>query len=298
MNNIDLITGERPRIALVLGSGGVRSAAALGVVEALGAEGLYPDIVVGCSSGALFGALVASRIPTPDALEQAVGLWSQDLTQRQRWLSYLQLLAPGLFGFDEDFGLRDSALIRQRITTAFGQAQIDRLPVALRVVTTDVCTGQRVVLRHGNLVDALCASMALPVVFPPVLVEGRRLMDGVICDPLPVSVAHDADIVIALGFEGRMPSVVHRPGKLVGRVSTALINNLMQARMDTFRALGGVVLPLQLELTRRVGLWETAAMPAMRDAGGAAMVAAMPALRRALQAPAHWRAHGIAPALA
>jgi NTE family protein len=297
MNNIDPITGERPRIALVLGSGGVRSAAALGVVEALSAEGLYPDIVVGCSSGALFGALVASRIPTQDALAQAVSLWSQDLTQRQRWRSYLQLLAPGLFGFNDDFGLRDSALIRQRISAAFGQAQIDRLPVAFRVVTTDACTGQRVVLRHGSVVDALCASMALPLVFPPVLVEGRRLMDGVICDPLPVSVAHDADIVIALGFEGRMPSAVRRPGKLVGRVSTALINNLMQARMDTFRALGGVVLPLQLELTRRVGLWETAAMPAIRDAGCAAMVEALPALRRALTAPAHWRAHGISPAL-
>ena len=74
----------RHRLALVLGSGGVRSVAAVGIVEALAREGIRPDLVVGCSSGAIFGATIAHGMTPRDALAAATSLWSQELTQQKR----------------------------------------------------------------------------------------------------------------------------------------------------------------------------------------------------------------------
>lgn len=286
---------RRPhRIALVLGSGGVRSIAAVGIVERLARDGLRPDLVVGCSSGALFGALIASGVPAAEALRDATTLWSAELTQRRRWCAYPQLVAPRLAGFDERFSLRDNRQIAERLQLAFGEARLENLPTPLRVVTTDARSGERVVLEHGRLVDALLASMAVPLLFPSVEIEGRRLLDGVISDPLPVSAAEDADLVIALGFEGPMPRRIDRASRLAAQATTALINNLMEARLDAARARGQPVIELALALDRHVGLWETAALPYLFEAGQQAAADALPCLRAALDR--HGHGHGRAPA--
>ena len=88
----------RPRLALVLGSGGVRSVAALGVAGVLAREGLAPELVVGCSSGALFGACIASGMTSEESLAAATKLWSAELTEKRRWRAYAELLLPGLMG--------------------------------------------------------------------------------------------------------------------------------------------------------------------------------------------------------
>lgn len=290
------VPARRPhRIALVLGSGGVRSIAAVGIVERLARDGLRPDLVVGCSSGALFGALIASGVPAAEALRNATTLWSAELTQRRRWCAYPQLVAPRLAGFDERFSLRDNRQIAERLQLAFGEARLENLPTPLRVVTTDARSGERVVLEHGRLVDALLASMAVPLLFPSVEIEGRRLLDGVISDPLPVSAAEDADLVIALGFEGPMPRRIDRASRLAAQATTALINNLMEARLDAARARGQPVIELALALDRHVGLWETAALPYLFEAGQQAAADALPCLRAALDRLGHGRAPAPAP---
>jgi NTE family protein len=76
--------------------------------------------------------------------------------------------------------------------------------------------GGRAARRHGGV----------PVIFPAGRVDGRRLIDGVISDPLPLSAAIDAVAVITLGFDGDMPRRINRPSRLFGQVSTALLHNL------------------------------------------------------------------------
>lgn len=97
---------------------------------------------------------------------------------------------------------------------------------ALRVTTTDAdaATGERVVLRSGSLVQALRVSIALPFMFKPVHIGGRRLIDGFVADPLPVSAAVDAQAVLALGFESSMPQRVDGPSRLLAQTSSALTN--------------------------------------------------------------------------
>jgi len=265
-----------PRLALVLGSGGVRSMAALGVAEVLAREGVRPDLVVGCSSGALFGATIALRMPPEQALQTATELWSPQLTRRHRWRAWLQMLAPRLAGFDDDFALRDARLMEHRLRDAFGQRRLEDTPTALRVAVTDAASGEPVVLTHGGMVDALRASIAMPFLFPAVTIDGRRLVDGVVSDPLPLSAAVDARTVIALGFRGTMPERVDRASRLLAQVSTAMINNLMQARSAAARAAGQRVLHLELALERRVAPSETGALRYLYEAGRRAALAQLP----------------------
>ena len=260
-------TRPAPRLALVLGSGGVRSIAAVGIAEVLAAEGLRPDLIVGCSSGALFGATIALGMSSREALDAATSLWSAELTQQRRWRAYAQLVAPRWFGFDAGFALRDDRRIAQRIHHAFGDRMLEDLPTPLRVVATEAASGERVVLQRGALAQALRASLAVPMMFPSIEVDGRRLVDGVVSDPLPVGVAADAAVVLTLGFKGAMPRRVNRASRLVAQASTALINNLQQARVEAARCAGQRVLDLELGLDRPVGLWETAAMPYLFEAG-------------------------------
>jgi len=152
----------------------------------------------------------------------------------------------------------------------------------LRVTTTDAGTGQRVVLREGSLVQALRASIALPFMFAPVHIDGRRLIDGFVADPLPVSAAADAHSVVALGFESPMPQRIDGPSRMLAQVTSALTNNLMQARLAEANTCGTRLLSIVPRLERRVGLFDTQAMPYLVDAGRRATEAMLPAVRALL----------------
>jgi NTE family protein len=217
------------------------------------------------------------------ALQTASELWSQRSTRQHRWRAWLQLMAPRLAGFGEDFALRDAHLIERRIRDAFGQRRLEDTATTLRITATDAVSGQAVVLTQGRVADALRASFALPFLFPAVTIDGRRLVDGVISDPLPLAAAADARTVIALGFQGTMPERVDRASRMLAQVSTALINNLMQARNAAARAAGQRVLHIELALERRIGLWETGALRYLYEVGRRAAQAQLPQIMTLLE---------------
>ena len=137
---------NRPiNFAVVLGSGGVRSIAALGMVEVLAREGLMPDLIVGCSAGAMFGALIAAGHQADEAVRIATRLWSADITRQRRWRALPQMLWPQLCRFDADFALRDDRQVMQRLEQAFGNLRLEDLRVPLRVTATDAATGDALV---------------------------------------------------------------------------------------------------------------------------------------------------------
>jgi NTE family protein len=272
------------RLALVIGSGGVRGASAIGVADVLSRAGLQPDLIVGCSSGAVFGAGLALGMPTDELMRLVTTLWSQELTQQRHWHAYAQLLAPRLARFDQNFSLRSERPIVERLEHAFGDKTLRDLHVPLRVAATVAATGAPVVLSHGSVVRAVQASMAVPFLWPSVEIDGQRLVDGALSDPLPVAAASDALVVLALGFAGDMPRSLKRPASLVAQVSTALINNLAEARLAAARASGQTLIELDPVWPRRIGLWETQALPLAFEAGRSAALAALPAIERTLHA--------------
>jgi NTE family protein len=283
-------TRPAPQLALVLGSGGVKSIAGLGLLQALQQHQLQPDLLVGCSAGAVFAAFVAQGNSVQQAVQLASRLWSRDITSKHRHRAWGQMVAPALTGFDEQFALRDDSLILDRMQQAFGDQLLQDLPLPLHVVATCAQTGQAVVITQGRVVDALRATVALPFLFAPWPVNNRLLMDGSMADPLPLAAAAHARHTVALGFECPMPKRMTGPGRLATRVVSALTNNLMHARIaaaDPQRC--HVLLPV---LERRVGLFDTHEMPALVALGlqqGLPVAAAVAALLAAPEASAALR---------
>jgi NTE family protein len=174
------------KIGLALGGGSARGWAHIGVLRALNAAGIYPDIIAGTSIGAVVGGCyVAGEL---GALEQ----FARELTRRK------------VLGF-LDFNFSGSGLINgQRLCDILDNrlkgVAIEDLTKRFVAVATEIGTGHEIWLSRGKLVDAMRASYALPGIFRPVAINGRWLFDGALVNPIPVSVcrALGARYVIAV----------------------------------------------------------------------------------------------------
>jgi NTE family protein len=176
---------RRPVIGLALGGGAARGFAHIGIVKALIAHGIVPDVVVGTSIGAVVGgAYAAGHL---DTLEE----WARSLQPRSV-LSYLDIRLNGS-------GLIGGTKLAAELEASIGQTLIEDLPIKFATVATEVRTGHEIWLTHGPMVEAMRASYALPGIFSPVLVGDRWLVDGALVNPVPVSAARafGAEIVIA-----------------------------------------------------------------------------------------------------
>jgi NTE family protein len=176
---------RRPKIGFVLGAGSARGWAHIGVLRALGEEGIKPDMIAGCSVGAFVGAaFAAGHLDQVEAF--ALGI------DRRRMLKLA------------DFGLRGGLIKGERINEVFREqfveSEFSDLPIPLAAVATDLHTGQEVWLREGRVAAAIAASIAVPGLFRPVRHEDRYLVDGSVVNPIPVSLcrAMGADIVLAV----------------------------------------------------------------------------------------------------
>lgn len=174
-----------PVIGLALGSGAARGWAHIGVIQALAAEGIVPDIVCGCSIGALVGAAYVS-----DKLEP-LAHWVTSLD----WQDVVAMLDISFKG-----GLIHGDRVVQHCAQHFFNGDFENLSKPFACVATELSSGREVWLREGRLAEAVRASIALPGLFSPVLRGGRVLVDGGLVNPVPVSLcrALGADIVIAV----------------------------------------------------------------------------------------------------
>ncbi|WP_395772050.1 patatin-like phospholipase family protein [Arenimonas sp.] len=164
-------------IALVLGAGGARGLAHIGVIEELLARGYRIEAVVGCSMGALVGGIYcAGRLPE-------YRKWACSLTRRE--VFHLVDFAFGHPGFIK--GDRVIGVLRQLV----GEHRIEELPVAYKAVATNLDSRCKVWLDHGPLFDAIRASIAIPMLLTPYHHQGQDLVDGGLLAPLPVSGARD-----------------------------------------------------------------------------------------------------------
>ena len=176
----------KPRLAIALGSGSARGWAHIGVLRALMQAGIVPDIVCGTSIGAFVGAAYASG-----ALDPLEG-WVRGLTRRDVLGFFdVSLGAGGLIKGEKLLGYASRLFLDETF------ADLDK-PFAC--VATDLASGREVWLREGRVVDAVRASVALPGLLVPQLLDGRHLVDGGLVNPVPVSLcrALGADIVIAV----------------------------------------------------------------------------------------------------
>jgi NTE family protein len=178
------------RVALALGSGGARGYAHIGVINELRSRGHEIVGVAGSSMGALVGGLCAAG-----SLDEFTS-WSTTLTQR----AMLRLLDPSISAA----GVFRAGKILDAVRDIVGDAVIENLPIPFTAVTTDLIAGKSVWLQRGPLDEAIRASIAIPGVIAPHVMDGRMLADGGILDPLPIApiAAVNADLTIAVSVSG------------------------------------------------------------------------------------------------
>lgn len=282
-------TETRRRLALVIGSGSVKCGAALGVQRVLAREGIPIDMVVGCSAGSIYGALIAAGREPDSSAATVRKLWTRDLTRKRSRKALLQLLFPRIFGFDEEWGLIDDTLVMQRLREGLEGMSFSSMQIPLHITATDFMTGEQVTMSKGDLVASIRASIAMPFAFAPRRVDGRLLVDGYLSDPLPVGVAirEGADVILAIGFESPGQKRIRSAGRYAFQVSAVMTNNLLLSNF-AFHNLAHhtEVLPILPRFDQRVGLFETSKLEYVMKEGERAAEEQLPYLRRMLSAPA------------
>jgi NTE family protein len=254
------------KIGLALGGGAARGFAHVGVIAVLEEAGLRPQVLVGTSAGSLVAALYASGKTSAQLQQTALNMEEVAITD---WM--LPIFGRGMF--------RGDALARYVNGLVAGRL-IENMVIPLGIVATDLNSGQAVLFRRGDTGTAVRASSAVPAVFVPVKINGREYVDGGLVSPVPVHFVRQmgADLVIAVDISD--------PPEANSASDT------LQILLQTFSIMGKSINQYELRdadvvvRPSQLGLKSTDFSARQRaiDAGRAAMLAALPALRAKLAA--------------
>lgn len=256
------------KIGLALGGGAARGFAHVGVIAVLEEAGLKPQLVVGTSAGSLVAALYASGKTSAQLQQVALNMEEVAITD---WM--LPIVGRGMFRGDA-LGRYVNELVAGRL--------MENMAIPLGIVATDLNTGEPVLFQRGDTGTAVRASSAVPAVFVPVKINGREYVDGGLVSPVPVRFARQmgADVVVAVDISS--PPEGNPAG------------DTLQILLQTFAIMGKTINRYELKEAdvvvrpSLVGLKSAdfSARQRAMDAGRAAMLAALPALKAKLAAAA------------
>ena len=181
---------KKPVVGLVLGAGAARGFAHVGVIKALEAQGIYPDIVVGSSAGSVIAALFASGASGNELNRLALNLDEATIAD---W----GLPFAGRFG-----GLIKGDALQNMVNREVQNKTIEQMRIPLGIVATELQSGKGVLFRTGNTGQAVRASCSVPGVFQPTQIGGKEYVDGGLVAPVPVSYAKQmgATLIIAVNI--------------------------------------------------------------------------------------------------
>lgn len=229
---------DRPKVGLVLGGGGARGAAHIGVLEVLEQLRVPVDCVAGTSMGGLIaGAWAAGLDPATMRREMKKADWNDmfqdnpgyaDFNFRNKRLSqrYLPGSETGITANGATSppgvvtGQKIKLFFNQLVHADVGERSIELLPMPVSIIATDIGSGERVVFRDGSLTLAMRASMSVPGLMAPLDYRGRKLVDGGLVDNVPISEVRErcgAEVVIAIN----VGSPLLKPGDITGLLSVS-----------------------------------------------------------------------------
>lgn len=190
LSSCSLIGSKKPVIGLVLGAGAARGFAHVGVIKALEAQGIRPDVVVGSSAGSVIAALLASGVAGNELNRLALNLDEATIAD---W----GLPFAGRFG-----GLIKGDALQNMVNREVQNKSIEQMRIPLGIVATELQSGKGVLFRSGNTGQAVRASCSIPGVFQPTVIGGKEYVDGGLVAPVPVSYARQmgATLVIAVNI--------------------------------------------------------------------------------------------------
>jgi NTE family protein len=213
---------ERPlRIGLALGGGAARGFAHIGVIKALEARGLTPDLLCGTSAGSVVAALYASGM-------NGIAINKLALTMDQASISDWAMPF-------RTRGFLQGVALQNYVNTTLNNRPIEKMARPLGIVATDLRTGQPILFQRGNTGVAVRASCSVPSIFEPVKIGGHEYVDGGLVSPVPASFARrmGADFVIAVDISASPES--------------ALTQNSFDVLLQTFTIMGQTIKTYELE---------------------------------------------------
>ncbi|MDC4863435.1 patatin-like phospholipase family protein [Acinetobacter baumannii] len=175
---------KKPVVALVLGSGGARGYAHIGVIEVLEQHGIRPDFIVGTSAGSIVGAIYASGKTPEELRDTALKMKAADVRD----------ISIGLKGFF------DGKKVEDYVNQQVNNLPLEKMKIPMYVVATELKHGTKTVFNYGNTGQAVRASASIPSMFVPTKIGKSEYVDGGLVSPVPVEVARDlgADVIIAV----------------------------------------------------------------------------------------------------
>ncbi|MGJ8756870.1 patatin-like phospholipase family protein, partial [Acinetobacter sp. HC8-3S] len=175
---------KRPVVALVLGSGGARGYAHIGVIEVLEQQGIRPDFIVGTSAGSIVGSIYASGKSAAELRDIALKLKANDVRD-------VNVSLKGFF---------DGKKVEDYVNDQVHNIPLQKLKIPMYVVATELKDGTKTVFNYGNTGQAVRASTSIPSMFVPTKIHNTEYVDGGLVSPVPVEVARElgADVVIAV----------------------------------------------------------------------------------------------------
>ncbi|WP_421902697.1 patatin-like phospholipase family protein [Maridesulfovibrio sp.] len=194
---------ERPSVALIIGSEGIKSFCALPFIEYLQEEKINLDLVIGVSGGALLAGFMGAGYD----LKQIQEVFSKTVDPRfytdVDYNSVLEIASTGMGKFTAESGILKTDCLRRTYEALFKKTDISDLSPKTLIATTDLETGKPVILEEGNLAQAIYASSAIYPLMPPGNIDGKRLIDGAFSSPVPIMecVKRQIDIIIAIYFD-------------------------------------------------------------------------------------------------
>lgn len=251
---------KRPIIGLVLGSGGARGYAHIGVIEALELSGIKPDFIVGTSAGSLVGAIYAQGKNAAEMRAIALSMKANDVRD-------IRLDKKGFF---------DGQKIEDYVNQNVGHTPLHQLKIPMYVVATQLKQGRKTVFNYGNTGQAVRASVSIPSMFIPTKIAGVEYVDGGLVSPVPVQVARDlgADLVIAV-------DILAQPGYTETSNVWGLFNqniNIMQQHLAR-QELAQADIVIQPDLREKAHIFDVRGRESTMQAGFDAAVPKMKEIR-------------------
>ena len=193
---------HRPKIAVVLSSGGIKPLAAIPLFEFLDERKIPIDLLVGCSGGSVMSALRGSGYDKETTLELIGKVARRGLFTPINFRAVLGMSGLPFGQFNAKTGLINPKKLKEALYAMFGERRIEDLHPKTLLQATDIQTGEGVVMEEGRLIDAVYASSAVFPLLPPIEINGRWLGDGYYTSSLPVmeAVKRGMDVIIAVIF--------------------------------------------------------------------------------------------------
>ncbi len=275
------------RLSIVIGSGGVLCAASLGLSKALRRESLAPGMAVGCSGGSIYAAMIALGMDPDEAQQLTLNLFTSDVFEG--YTSNLRSALTGETRFNETSSLIDDRIMYERLNRVFEEKTFDDTVFPLYIVATDLYTGERVVITSGKILDAIRASIAIPMIFSPWKIGGQLLVDGAVCDPLPIDVAiqQGSDVIAAIGFEMPTRKRMNSYTAVTTHFNSLYMNNILKSTFAFYNAVHHAeIIPILPSFEKPVGTFETQQIPYIIAQGEKAAEEHIPYIKQLLSASA------------